>query len=148
MKLKHFKRLLDNHFKDDDDIYFTSSCGCVRIGHINHGRCFLSFEYWQGMSLNDELMMEVKEMEESESVQSKKVRYTIKYWNFNNDIGGQETYDSSEEECKGLNIDDVVVSETDYLISCGFDRVDVYQDNELVNSYSILDEGEQMEVEQ
>ena len=148
MKVKHFKRLLDNHFKDDDEIYFTSTCGCVHIGHINHGRCFLSFEYWQGMSLNDELMMEVKEMEESDSVQSKKVRYTIKYWNFNDDDGGQEEYDSSEEERKGLNIDDVVVSETDYLISCGFDRVDVYQDDELVNSYSILDEGEQMEAAQ
>lgn len=148
MKVKHFKRLLDNHFKDDDEIYFTSSCGCVRIGHINHGRCSLSFEYWQGMSLNDELMKEVKEMEESDLEQSVRVRYTIKYWNFNDDDGGQEEYDSSEEYLKGMDIDDVVVSNMNDLINYGFDRVDVYRNDELVNSYSVLDEIEQMELEQ
>jgi hypothetical protein len=148
MKLKHFKRLLDNHFKEDDDIYFTSSCGCVRIGQINHGTYFLTFEPLEGLFMNDSLMKEVKEMEESDLEQSERVRYTIKYWNFNDDECGQETYDSSEECLKGMDIDDVVVSNVNDLINYGFDRVDVYRDDELVNSYSVLDDIEQMELEQ
>lgn len=148
MKLKHFKRLLDNHFKDDDEIYFTSSCGCVRIGQINHGTYFLTFEKWDGLFMNDYLMKEVKEMKESDLGQHERVRYTIKYWNFNNDDGGEEIYDSSEEYFKGMDIDDVVVSNTNDLINYGFDRVDVYKDDELINSYSVLDEIEQIEVEQ
>ena len=148
MKVKHFKRLLDNHFKDDDEIYFTSSCGCVRIGQINHGKYFLTFVRWEELFMNDYLMKEVKEMEESDLEQHESVRYTIKYWNFNDDNGGEETYDSSEEYLKCMNIDDVVVAEANDLINHGFDRVDVYKDDELVNSYSVLDEIEQIEVEQ
>jgi hypothetical protein len=100
------------------------------------------------MSLNDELMMEVKEMEDSDLGHCERVRYTIKYWNFNDDDGGQEEYDSSEEWLAGMDIDDVVVSNMNDLINYGFDRVDVYRDDELVNSYSVLDEIEQMELEQ
>ena len=98
--------------------------------------------------MNDYLMKEVKEMKESDLGQHERVRYTIKYWNFNNDDGGEEIYDSSEEYFKGMDIDDVVVSNTNDLINYGFDRVDVYKDDELINSYSVLDEIEQIEVEQ
>lgn len=63
MKLKDFKYLLDKHFNDDDEIYFTSTSGCVMIGEINHGTYYLSFEKFGEWLRNNELMNELKERE-------------------------------------------------------------------------------------